>query len=575
MRITGIKIDNFKSFGDKNNLIRFDSEDTIGLIGKNESGKSNTLLALKDIKFFDNSMRQDLFSKVNRINNKEVKISVNILFEDKDIREEYRNIEERESRIEFFVKDTSLYTCFDGFLKNVICADTELKNLSDEICRMPATNQIQANIFKDKVKKYDTTFIKFTNYESILSLNENRNSILNKFKEKIQEKYEYFKSILPSIICFENDMVLKNRYSIEDIRKNNDTKGLEILLQAIEYSKNDLIELLTITDSAVRKQLEIKLNKKLENFNIEFNNYYKTNKINLLFDMDSGIINFVVEDDILEDGTSITNLSERSDGLKWYISMFLQLYSSKKTHKYSLILLDEPGTSLHVIAQKKLLELLMQKGDYQIIYTTHSPFMIDIKNLESIRLVGKTKFTEIKNGLNSRNKETLTPILNAIGSSLNYNFGPQQNKLNLVVEGITDYLYITSVLEYFKVDEKLRPYILPCIGASSENRIVTILIGWGYNYKCLLDSDKPGRDEKKRLEKVVDNMDEHVYFISDVEGKTIESLLSDKIKNSLKNKEKTLMAKEFNSKILKNEIILDEETEENFKKLFTKIGVKV
>lgn len=93
MRITGIKIDNFKSFGDKNNLIRFDSEDTIGLIGKNESGKSNTLLALKDIKFFDNSMRQDLFSKVNRINNKEVKISVNILFEDKDIREEYRNIE--------------------------------------------------------------------------------------------------------------------------------------------------------------------------------------------------------------------------------------------------------------------------------------------------------------------------------------------------------------------------------------------------------------------------------------------------------------------------------------------------
>ena len=114
-----------------------------------------------------------------------------------------------------------------------------------------------------------------------------------------------------------------------------------------------MIELLTTTDSAVRKQLEIKLNKKLENFNIEFNNYYKTNKINLLFDMNNGIINFVVEDDILEDGTSITNLSERSDGLKWYISMFLQLYSSKKIHKYSLILLDEPGTSLHVIAQKK------------------------------------------------------------------------------------------------------------------------------------------------------------------------------------------------------------------------------
>ena len=575
MRVTGIKIDNFKSFGDKNNLIRFDSEDTIGLIGKNESGKSNTLLALKDIKFFDNSMRQDLFSKINRLTNKEIKISINILFENKDIKEEYMGLTNRESRIEFFVKDASLYTCFDGFLKDVICSDTELKNLSNEICNMPATNQAQANIFKDKVKNYDTTFIKFTNYENILSLNENRKNVLNKFKEKINQKYDYFKSILPSIIYFENDMVLKNRYSIEDIRKNNDTKGLEMLLQAIEYPKNELIELLTTADSAVRKQLEIKLNKKLENFNVEFNNYYKTNQINLLFDMNNGIINFVVEDDILEDGTSVTNLSERSDGLKWYISMFLQLYSSKKIHKYSLILLDEPGTSLHVIAQKKLLELLMQKADYQIIYTTHSPFMIDVENLQNIRLIEKTKFTEIKNGLNSRNKETLTPILNAIGSSLNYNFGPQQNKLNLVVEGITDYLYITSILEYFKVDEKLRPYILPCIGASSENRIVTILIGWGYNYKCLLDSDKPGRDEKKRLEKIVDNIDEHVYFVSDDEGKTIESLLSDKVKNRLENREKTLMAKEFNKKIMTKELILDEETENNFKKLFSRIGVEI
>lgn len=575
MRVTGIKIDNFKSFGDKNNLIRFDSEDTIGLIGKNESGKSNTLLALKDIKFFDNSMRQDLFSKINRLTNKEIKISINILFENKDIKEEYMGLTNRESRIEFFVKDASLYTCFDGFLKDVICSDTELKNLSNEICNMPATNQAQANIFKDKVKNYDTTFIKFTNYESILSLNENRKNVLNKFKENINQKYDYFKSILPSIIYFENDMVLKNRYSIEDIRKNNDTKGLEMLLQAIEYPKNELIELLTTADSAVRKQLEIKLNKKLENFNIEFNNYYKTNQINLLFDMNNGIINFVVEDDILEDGTSVTNLSERSDGLKWYISMFLQLYSSKKTHKYSLILLDEPGTSLHVIAQKKLLELLMQKADYQIIYTTHSPFMIDVENLQNIRLIEKTKFTEIKNGLNSRNKETLTPILNAIGSSLNYNFGPQQNKLNLVVEGITDYLYIISILEYFKVDEKLRPYILPCIGASSENRIVTILIGWGYNYKCLLDSDKPGRDEKKRLEKIVDNIDEHVYFVSNDEGKTIESLLSDKVKNRLENKEKTLMAKEFNKKIMTKKLILDEETENNFKKLFNRIGVEI
>jgi predicted ATP-dependent endonuclease of OLD family len=49
MQISGIKISNYKSFGSEKNLLRFDLERCLALVGKNESGKTNTLNALKDI----------------------------------------------------------------------------------------------------------------------------------------------------------------------------------------------------------------------------------------------------------------------------------------------------------------------------------------------------------------------------------------------------------------------------------------------------------------------------------------------------------------------------------------------
>ena len=83
MRVIGIKIDNYKSFGDELNVLRFDSEDALGLIGKNESGKSNTLNALKDIRFFEN-FSTNIFENKNRITNKDVIVSVDIEFSKED-----------------------------------------------------------------------------------------------------------------------------------------------------------------------------------------------------------------------------------------------------------------------------------------------------------------------------------------------------------------------------------------------------------------------------------------------------------------------------------------------------------
>ena len=62
----------------------------------------------------------------------------------------------------------------------------------------------------------------------------------------------------------------------------------------------------------------------------------------------------------------------------------------------------------------------------------------------------------------------MTPLLKAIGADIKYNLGPRLDKLNIVTEGITDYMYFTAMLDYLEVQEEKRPYILPSVGAGNE-----------------------------------------------------------------------------------------------------------
>lgn len=578
MRILSIKINNYKSFLDKNNTLRFDSEDVLALIGKNESGKSNTLMALKGLSFFNKNFSTDIFKDCNRLYQNPVSISLKFEFTNEDFNNfDFSN---NQSIITFEKHNNNYYINFEGCLSEIIGNDSELKELINEILKFnpKVYNDKNYEIFKNKLKKYNSTFINLDSGFSILNMSNSQNSIYTLFKEKMEYYYEAFRNTLPKIVYFSNDMILKNKYTYDDIKNNKDIYGLKVLLESIDFDLSDLVSWLTVSDGAAKQKYSVQFKNKLDKFNNDFQEYYKTNAISLMHNVDSGTIEFSVVDDIKLDGTSITNFSERSDGLKWFLSLFMKIYSAKKTNKYCLILLDEPGNSLHVIAQKELLKFLMKTDNYQLIYTTHSPYMIDIEHLENIRLIRREKYTTITNGINNEKalgktsyKETITPIADAIGLSLNYNFGPSSEKYNLVVEGITDYFYISGMIDYFKICDEKVPNIIPCIGVTNESNIVSILYGWGYKYKCLFDNDKDGNKVYKEIEKSIGN--DNLYFVSKKKNSTIESLLSENVKKKIEVGSKTLNAKMFINQLNDSKEFLDGKTINNFKELFITIGI--
>ena len=84
------------------------------------------------------------------------------------------------------------------------------------------------------------------------------------------------------------------------------------------------------------------------------------------------------------------NLNERSTGFVCFSLFSSMVLGVQREHGDNLIvLLDEPGLSLHGKAQYDLLRFMREElmPKYQVIYTTHSPFMIEANNLLSCRTV--------------------------------------------------------------------------------------------------------------------------------------------------------------------------------------------
>ncbi len=153
-----------------------------------------------------------------------------------------------------------------------------------------------------------------------------------------------------------------------------------------------------------------------------------------------------------------TALRTRSRGFIWFFS-FLAWYSKlRKESKNIILLLDEPGLSLHAKAQEDLLRYFEEelKPHHQVIYTTHSPFMVDPKRFDRARIVQDLSIesnseslpeqlqgTRVTTEVLDATPDSLFPLQAALGYEIHQTLfiGPN----NLVVEGVSDLLYIQTM----------------------------------------------------------------------------------------------------------------------------------
>ena len=320
----------------------------------------------------------------------------------------------------------------------------------------------------------------------------------NKFYSSKELAEEVFK-FLPDFELFEDfSSLLPNRIDLEDIIRSN--KRAEGYKAAINF--------LTITGleySFFQQPSSRILKQKIENLNgeltLNFQDFWrqnvgKKNKIKINFELShydhtnpekSGkpFIEFWIKDE-----QERLYPKQRSRGVRWFLSFFLELKATAidKSKQNKVLLIDEPGVSLHARAQEDVLEVFDDiKEQIQIIYTTHSPHLIDVNKLYRILAVQRAVEYDMQSetlvysarSLKSATADTLSPIYSTMGARLS-----QQEIIksfnNVVVKDLATYYFLKAIVALTEFEKEC--YFLPASGAESIPMMVNILIGWGLEY---------------------------------------------------------------------------------------------
>lgn len=211
----------------------------------------------------------------------------------------------------------------------------------------------------------------------------------------------------------------------------------------------------------------------------------------------------VFETRILNTRHNITlNFDERSTGFAWFFSFLVWFSQVKRVFGDNLfVLLDDPGIGLHARAQADLLRYIAQELEpsYQVIYTTHSPFMVEAKNLARARTVeditiiedGREKFlgTKVGQKILSTNSDTLIPLRTALGFEITKSM--TRGNGTLLVEGPAEAL----CLNWFsrRLNEQGRTglpsdwSIIPCGGGERVGAFMGLFGANDGNVAVLLD----------------------------------------------------------------------------------------
>ena len=241
---------------------------------------------------------------------------------------------------------------------------------------------------------------------------------------------------IPYFILFNSfDDIFPNKIPFSELDTNEWIRDLSIISN---------LDTKTIINSIDRTKEKHK-----DDVNITLNDDYKKfwtqDMSNLSINWDSENLYFWIK----EEGYSYEP-SLRSKGRQWHLAFYIKVSTRAKEDLPNIILIDEPGLFLHAKAQKDILGKLEDSTkEAQLIFSTHSPYLLESEKLNRIRLIFRTEEdgTKVENKVHAlADKETLTPILTAIGLELNTGITNIDKKENVVVEGPSDTFY----LERFK-----------------------------------------------------------------------------------------------------------------------------
>jgi predicted ATP-dependent endonuclease of OLD family len=400
-------------------------------------------------------------------------------------------------------------------------------------------NREQRNIAK-KIEQYKSLYIQSTgDYEVLkreLKLLQFELKHLFEGKDEFEAKrlaennYNHFDKVCSredaALIFFENiphfelfedfSSLLPNKIDLEDLFHEH------TLAEGYKAVKNFLViaglepHFFYQTNNRILKQKIENLNNELT---VNFQDYWgqcigKTNKIQIAFELEhydfqnpekmgKPYLEFWIKDE-----QERLYPKQRSRGVRWFLSFYLELKASASKYggKNRVLLIDEPGLSLHARAQEDVLKVFDDIRDkLQVVYTTHSPNLIDSKKLFRILAVQRSHDMDNSetvlfdaSSLHSAAQDTLFPIYALMGVQLSENHFIRK-KNNVIVEDIATFYYLSAMLPMTGYKKEIS--FIPATGGQSLQLLSNLMLGWGLDYSILVFGNDHVNDQIEELKK--------------------------------------------------------------------------
>lgn len=406
------------------------------------------------------------------------------------------------------------------------------------------------------------------------------------------ELFEDFGSLLP------------NRIDMEDIISGNEN------VEGYKAARN-FLSLAKIDYSFFQQPSSRILKQKIENLNhsltSNFHDFWqqsigRNNKIHIQFELDHYSASYegkagkpYLEFWIKDEGERLYP-KQRSRGVRWFLSFYLELKASASISDRQMVLLvDEPGVSLHARAQEDVLKVFEDiKDKIQVIYTTHSPHLVEINKLHRVLAVQRDDVESVKSTsrildplqLSSASPDTLTPLQSILGNPMVGNTFSSKC-VNLIVNDTGSFYILSAII--LLTGFKGKVCVIPSTNVSSIPLLCNIMMGWGMEFAVLLFENDSENQMSELLKGTVFKTDisareivirmpgaflnsEDILSTLDFKNYLLESREGITVPNSVYLREKELprnfLLSRFLSNVKEGKIKLadfDEETLENFK----------
>jgi predicted ATPase len=212
------------------------------------------------------------------------------------------------------------------------------------------------------------------------------------------------------------------------------------------------------------------------------------------------------------------SFTERSRGLRYFLSYYVQLRANQPPEGCEqLLLLDEPDAYLSGVGQQDLLRILEEfakpedgSDGGQVVYVTHSPYLINRNAAHRIRVLDKGSHDEGTRVVTDASRNHYEPLRSSLGP-----FVAETAFIggaNLFVEGLADQVLLAGISSHLRGRDTAPSQtlnlnevtIVPAGSASAIPYMVYLARGRDVvKPPCvvLLDGDNSGKDAAKQLRK--------------------------------------------------------------------------